>query len=150
MSDFWIGVAETVAGLFSVAVLVSLWEWHRITKRLKKYVRSYKDAVEFEWQNQTEKFALMHRIRAYEVLLRKVHALQPRTPGAYYRVEKVRDALEWFHRTIPVWRGEHLPLPDIEKFPFPGDAAMEFHIRKDILEKLKAIKWLGLKEPAEQ
>ena len=51
MSDFWIGVAETVAGLFSVAVLVSLWEWHRTTKRLKKYVRSYKEAVEFEWQN---------------------------------------------------------------------------------------------------
>ena len=77
MSDFWIGVAETALGLFSVAALVSVWEWHRTTKRLKKYVTQYIDSAEFEWENQTEKFALMHRVRAFEILLRNIEGLRP-------------------------------------------------------------------------
>ena len=151
MSDFWIGVAETALGLFSVAALVSVWEWHRTTKRLKKYVTQYIDSAEFEWENQTEKFALMHRVRAFEILLRNIEGLQPRTPGAYYRVEQVRDVLEHFHRSIPIWRGQHLPLPKIGEFPLPQpNYAMEASVRHDTLEKLKKIQWLRLKEPAEQ
>ena len=150
MFDFWIGVAETMLGLFSVAGLIALWEWHRTTKRLKKYVANYIQSVEFEWQNQTDDFALMHRVRAYELLLRNVLILQPRTPRAYKRVEEDRDVLEKWHRGIPIFRGEHLPLPKLGEFPTVPSHAIEAQVRKDVLEGLRAIKWLGLKEPAEQ
>ena len=150
MYDFLVGAAETALGLFSVALLVSLWEWRRTTKRLKKYVTKYIDAVEFEWQDQTAEFVLMHRVRAFELISRQVQVLQPRSPGAYYRVEQVRDVLERFHRAIPIFRGEHLPLPEIGKFPLPSNERMEASLRQDILEDLRAIKWLGLQESAKR
>lgn len=146
MEDFWIGVAETVLGLFSVAGLVALWEWYRTTERLRKFVTDYIGAVEFEWQNQTEEFALMHRVRAFEVLLRKVLILRPRTPGAYRRVEQVREALERLHMSIPIWRGRHLPLPKLGEFPFATDSAFEPQFRENLVKRLTAIKWLRFDE----
>ena len=146
MEAFLIGVAETVLGLFSLAGLVALWEWHRTTERLRKFVTDYIGAVEFEWQNETEEFALMHRVRAFEVLLRKVLTLRPRTPGAYRRVEQVREALESLHMSIPIWRGQHLPLPKLGEFPFAADSAFEAQFREDLVKRLKVIKWLKFDE----
>ena len=143
--DFWIGVVQTLTGLFSFAGLIALIEWHRTTRRLRKYVSSYIGSVEFEWQNQTEEFILMHRVRAFELLLRRVQAMEPRTPGAYYRAEAVRDVLEWFHRGgIPVLGNQHIPLSEIGKFPFPPNFAIESQVREHILEKLREIKWLRI------
>ena len=48
---------EIVASIFGISVVFTLWERHYTTKRLKKYVSSYLESVEFEWQNQTEEFA---------------------------------------------------------------------------------------------
>ena len=163
MTDFWIevaevvlridvliGVVETVLGLFSFAGLAALWERHRTTKRLKKYVASYMQSAEFEWTNQTEEFAVVHRVRAFELLLRNVQALQPRTPWAYNRVEEVRDILESLHRAITIFRGEHLPLPRLGELPLPPNQATEAHVRELIVERLRAVKWLRLEKPAEQ
>ena len=87
----------------------------------------------------------MHRVRAFELLLRKVQAMEPRTPGAYYRAEAVRDALECFHRGgIPILGKQHMPLPKIGEFPFPPNIAIEAQVRERVLEKLRAIKWLRL------
>ena len=149
-SEFWIGVVQTLVGILSFASVVAFLEWRHTTKRLKKYVTQYVESVEFEWSNQTRKFAVMHRVRAFEILLRHVEALRPRTPGAYKRVEEVRDAVEYFHRTIPIFRGEHLPLPRLGEFPLPPDERFEAQLRGDVLEKLRSIKWLGLKESSKQ
>ena len=150
MEDFLIGVGETVLGLFSVAGLISVWEWHRTTVRLKKFLAEYIGWVEFAWQDQTEEFALMHRVRAFEVLLRKVMMLRPRTPGAYRRAEQVRDALEMFHTRITIWRGQHLPLPKLGEFPIGPDAAFEAQFREDVAKRLRAIKWLRYDELCER
>ena len=151
MADIVIEAAEVALGLLSFTILIAWWEWRNATKRLKKEVTSYIKSVEFEWQNQTEEFALMHRVRAFEILLRNVQAQQPRTPGAHKRVEQVRDVLESFHRRfIPIFRGEHLPLPKFGEFPALPDVTIEAEVRKHVLEGLRAIKWLRLKEPAEQ
>ena len=117
MSDFLIRFGEIMLGLFSFAGLIALWEWRRTTKRLKKYVTGYVRSVEFEWQNQTEEFALMDRVRVFEILLRRVQAMHPQTPGANRRVEEVRDVLEQFHSTRRIFREEHLPLRRIDEFP---------------------------------
>lgn len=148
---FWRGVLEVAAGVFSFALLMALSEWLRTTRRLKKCVTSYVKTVEFEWKNQTEEFVLMHRVRAFELLLRRVEALQPRTPGAYHRVEQVRDVLEsWHNKGIIVLDGEHLPLPRRGEFPLPMRPEFEAQVTNDVLRGLRAIKWLGLKEPAKQ
>ena len=143
--DFWLGVLQTMLGLFSFGLLVALFEWRRTTKRLRRFVTSYIEAVEFEWQNQTKDFVVMHRVRAFEVLLRNVQSLQPRTPGAYQRVEEVRDALEYLHKCIPIFRGEHLPLPSPEQFPVEPNSHTEPQIRAHVLRNLRSIGWLRLK-----
>ena len=151
MGEFWIGVAETLLGIFSFAGLIAFLEWRRTTKRLRKCVTDYVESGELEWQNQTDEFALMHRVRAFELLLRKVEVLQPRTPSAYKRVEEVRDAVEFFHRGgIPILNGEHLPLATIGAFPITPSDAAEALVRKYVLERLRAIKWLEVNEPDEQ
>ena len=143
--DFWIGVVQILFGLFSFAGLIALIERHRTTRRLREHVSWYIDKVEFEWKNQTVEFILMHRIRAFELLLRRVQAMNPRTPGAYVRVEAVRDALEWHYRSgILIKGGMHLPLPEIGKFPYPPSPITEAQVRRDILEKLRMIKWLRI------
>ena len=143
----WTIVAEVGLGLFSYAVVLALWERFRTTQRLRKYISSYQYAADFEWTNQTEEFVLMHRVRSFEVLLRRVQALQPRTPIAYGRVEEVRDAIEYFHRTVSVFRGEHMPLPSLTEFPFPKEllnASSEVFLRTQIFQKLREINWLQL------
>ena len=148
--DFWSGVLEVAAGVFSFTVLMALSEWRRTTKRLKKYVTAYKEGVEYEWQDKTEEFVVTYRVRAFELLLRNVLTLQPRTPAAYRRVEQIRDVLERWHRGIPIIGDEPLPLPKLGEFPAPPSAAIEAFLRNYLLERLRAIKWLGLKEPAEE
>ena len=148
--DVLIGVVQIVLGIVSYAGLVALLEWRRTTKRLKKYVASYMQAVEFEWTNQIEEFVVAHRVRAFELLLRNIQALQPRTPAAYKRVEEVRDVLERLHRAIPIVRGEHLPLPKVGEFPVPPNQTTEAQVRELVVEGLRAIKWLRLEKPAEQ
>ncbi len=133
-------------GLFGFAGLAALLECRRTTKRLKKYVKSYMQSAEFEWTNQTDEFAVAHRVRAFEILSRNVQALQPRTPWASNRVEDVRDALESLHRAITIFRGEHLPLPRLGAFPLPPNQATEAHVREHIVERLRAIKWLRLEK----
>ena len=149
-SDFWRGVAGIMLGLFSITGLFALLEWRRITKRLKKDVTNYIDAVEFEWRNQTEEFIVMDRIRAFEVLLKDVQSLRPTTPGAYKRVQQVRDAVEFFHRARAVLNEEHLPLPKPDEFPLPTThrtAEGELFVRQKVLEELRKNKWLGLEKP---
>ena len=149
--EFWIGVAEIIVGVFSLTMLIALSEWYRTTKRLKKYVKKYIESGEFEWRNKTPEFAVMHRVRAFEILLRKVEALQPRTPKAYRRVEEVRDVLEEFHRgMIPIFKEEHLPLPRIGEFPMTPSDVSETFVRNRVLEGLRAIKWLRLEKPTGQ
>ena len=146
--DFWIGVVETLLSLFSFAALIYLLEWRSTTRRLKKHVASYIKSVEFKWTNQTDEFALMYRVRVFELLLRRVQAMQPRTPSAYKRVEEVRDALEYFHRGgVQILNGEHLPLPKFDEFPIRPNREIEAQVRERILENLRAIKWLGLEKP---
>ena len=146
MWDFWFDILKIVFGIFGFTALMATLELYRTTQRLKLEVENYIKAVNFEWENQTAEFALMDRVRAFEVLLRNVQAQQPRTPIAYRRVEQVRDALEFFHRTRAVHQGQHLPLPKLEEFPIqPPSPAIEAHFRSDILKRLRAIKWLGLK-----
>ncbi|MDE2925259.1 MAG: hypothetical protein OXT71_02535 [Acidobacteriota bacterium] len=157
MGETLIRVGEILLGLVSFTALSTLWEWCRTTKRLREHVRSYVKAVEFKWKNQTEEFATMHRIRAYEVLLRRVQALQPRTPFAYRRMEEVRDALEFLHMATPVFQGKHLPLARIGEFPIKHvdstsrpKLSSEAWVRQKILERLRAITWLKLEEPDDQ
>ena len=143
------GVIEIIASLFSFSVLITLWERRYTTKRLKKYVSNYLTSLEFEWQNQTAEFALMHRVRAFELLLRNVRVMQPTTPLANKRVQEVRDAVEFFHTGgIPVFRGEHLRLPNTGEFPVAPNDATEALVREHVLKKLRAIKWLNLQGSA--
>ena len=149
--DFWIGVTETLLGLLSFAGLFSLLEWHRTSKLLKKHVTGYIKSVEYKWKNQTDDFGFMHRVRLFELLLRRVQVMQPRTPGAYKRVEEVRDALEYFHRAgVQIHLEQHLALPKFDEFPIKPNAKIEAQVRELVLERLRAIKWLGLKKPAGQ
>ena len=93
----------------------------------------------------------MHRVRAFEILLRNVYAMQPTTPWANKRVEEVRDQLEFFHRAYMVLNGEHLPLAKPGDFPVEQpNSTIEAQMRQMILEGLRAIKWLRLKESAER
>ena len=122
-------------------------EFRRTTQRLRKYVSSYLKRATFEWPNQTEEFALMDRVRSFEILLREVQAIQPRTPYAYRRVEEVRNAIEFLHRGIPIVEGRHLPLPRLTDFPVQEgsfSASVEADVRKYTLCELRQIKWLRL------
>lgn len=149
--DFWVDVLKYVVGLVGFTTLMAFWELCRTKKRLKKEVKDYIKSVEFEWKNQTEEFVLMHKVRRFEVLLRNVRALQPRTPRAYKCVEEVREKLEFLHVAIPVFREEHLPLPKLGEFPIqPPNSESETFVRQKVLEKLRTIKWLKLKKPTEQ
>ena len=148
--DFLTRVVEIILGFFSIAFLITLWELRYTTKRLKNYVASYMESVEFPWQNQTDEFTRMHRVRSFEILLRKVQILQPRTPGAYKRATEVQEVLEHFHKAVPIFRGEHLPLPNLGEFPVVPNDGGEAFVRDHVIKGLRAIKWLGLKEPAEQ
>ena len=140
---------EIIASVFGISVLITLWERHYTTKRLRKYVSKYLESVEGEWQNQTDEFILMHRVRAFELLLRRVRGMRPTTPLANMRVDEVRDAAEFFHTdVITIFRGEHLPLPKMGEFPMEPNDEIESHVREYVLDKLRAIKWLGLEEPA--
>lgn len=85
MEVLW-SVVEVTLGIVSSAGLLLVWEWYRTRQRLRQYVKSYLKSVEFDWTNQTVEFALMHRVRVFELLLRKLQALQPRTPAAYRQV----------------------------------------------------------------
>ena len=77
--------------------------------------------------------------------------MHPTTPLANKRVEDVRDAVEFFHAgVIPIFRGEHLPLPIMGEFPIEPSDAIEAHVREHVIDKLRAIKWLGLKGPAQR
>ena len=149
-SSFYSRVLEIVTSVFSISILITVWELRYTTNRLRKYVSNYQDSTEFEWHNQSEEFALMHRVRQFELLMRRVRVMQPTTPLANKRVEAVRDAVEFFHTGgVIVVGGEHLPLPNVGEFPLKPNDAIEAEVRKQILEKLRAIKWLGLEGPAE-
>lgn len=150
--DFgWSWLVQTLLGLLSFAALMAWWERRCTTKQLKKYVATYKERVEFKWRNQTEGFVLMHRVRAFELFLRNVSALQPRTSGAYKRVEQVRDVLEYFHREVIALIGvKHVPLPKMGEFPLPLNLATEAQVRQTVLEGLRALKWLRLEKPTER
>lgn len=149
--DLFTTVGEIMLSVFSIAGLIALWERHHTTKRLKSYVARYMESVEFQWHSQTDEFVLMHRVRSFELLLRRVQILQPRTPGAYKRVEAVRDILEYFHMEgVLIFEGEHLLLPTFAEFPVIPNDTTEAYVRDHITSGLRAIKWLGLKERAEQ
>lgn len=149
MFDFLIGIADTLLAVVSFAGLIVWLERFSTTNRLKKYVKGYLEAVEFDWQNQTKEFAFMHRVRRFELLLRNVQVLRPTTYLASNRVAEVRDVLEEFHRGgIPILKGEHLPLRKFDEFPIEPSDATEAFVRDKVLEGLRAIKWLRLEEPA--
>ena len=156
MFEQWDRIIDTILGITGFTAIMSVNELRHTIVRLRKVINRYIDAVEFGWTNQTEEFALDHRVRAYEVMLRNVQAIQPRTPLAYRRVEQVRDAVEFFHRNIGVYQDKHRPLPKLDEFPYRSlTPEMEVPVRRKILEELRAIKWcgfkwLGLKGPAEK
>ena len=151
MAEFLLGVAKYLLSLVSFTGLIILYDWCDTTKRLQRYVTAYKNHVEFEWKNQPDKFAVMHRVRAYELLLRNLEALRPWTPLASKRVEMVWDEVEYFHREgIPVLREEHLPLPKLGEFPYSPSPEIETYVTNHLLEGLRAIKWLRLEERAGQ
>ena len=145
---FWVGVAQVALGLFSFTSLLAIIEWCHTTKRLRDCVTRYIESVEFEWTNKPKEFAFTYRIRAFEILLRRVQSMQPRTFGAYRRVEEVRNILEEWHTGMLICNMQVLPLPDLERFPFEPSEESECAVRKHALEKLQSIKWLKLKKVA--
>ena len=151
MVEFLVGVLKFVLGFVGVAGLIALYDWYDTTERLRKYVTLYVNYAEFEWKNQSDEFVLTHRVRAFELLLRNLEDVRPRTLPGFKRVEAVRDVVEYFHRrAIPVLGNKHLPLPKLGEFPYPPSQAVEAHVRNHVLEELRAIKWLELEKRTEQ
>ena len=141
---------EVLLGLFGFSALIVYVDLRYTTKRLKRHVLRYLRSVEFDWRKESDEFVLMYKVRAFELLLRNMRAIQPTTPWANERADEIRDAVEFFHRgATAIFRGEVLPLPNAGEFPLP-DNRTETHVRETILENLRKIKWLGLQELTEK
>ena len=144
-------ISQILFALFSFATFQAFCEWRLTTKLLRKYVAQYIESVAFEWTNETTEFIITYRVRAFEILLRNLQSMQPRTGCARKRVEEVQDVLENFHNCKVILNRKVLPLPDPNKFPF--DIYQNGHIHKEIeptirnetLKKLQAIKWLKIR-----
>ena len=145
MDHIWMGLVNTLPGLFSFAVLIACWEWHRTTVQLRNTWRRYVKAVEDTRQNPQGQFDYLRRIREYEFLLRRVHLQRPRTPGAYRRAEQVLHTLLIVHfKLMTTGENEPVPLAKLDEFPVPSSENNEELMTEAVLRSLRKIKWLRI------